>query len=181
MAIPTVFTVLWCAGTVWSTVGALSGHCGALCCHVVLHKFVGPPLFAWRSPVSGTVAGQNPAPPHHFTLEGSHSNPRAPSFNVGATPLRRRCRILDLQLVFVFSLWWPQCWRDPSEEVVQDFGPSTCFCFLTVVATMLTRENEGSKKSVRKVVQDFVHQQSRFITTVSFRVQSRFITTVSFQ
>ena len=24
---------------------------------------------------------------------------------------------------------------------------------------MLTRENEGSKKSVRKVVQDFVHQQ----------------------
>ena len=62
-----------------------------------------------------------------------------------------------------------QCWRDPSEEVVQDFGPSTCFCFLTVVATMLTRENEGSKKSVRKVVQDFVHQQSRFITTVSFQ------------
>ena len=52
-----------------------------------------------------------------------------------------------------------QCWRDPSEEVVQDFEPSTCFCFLTVVATMLTRENEGSKKSVRKVVQDFVHQQ----------------------
>ena len=98
MAIPTVFTVLWCAGTVWSTVGALSGHCGALCCHVVLHKFVGPPLFAWRSPVSGTVDGQNPAPPHHFTLEGSHSNPRAPSFNVGATPLRRWCRILDLQL-----------------------------------------------------------------------------------
>ena len=34
---------------------------------------------------------------------------RAPSFNVGATPLRRWCRILDLQLVFVFSLWWPQC------------------------------------------------------------------------
>ena len=109
VAIPTVFTVLWCAGTVWSTVGALSGHCGALCCHVVLHKFVGPPLFAWRSPVSGTVDGQNPAPPHHFTLEGSHSNPRAPSFTVGATPLRRWCRILDLQLVFVFSLWWPQC------------------------------------------------------------------------
>ena len=54
-------------------------------------------------------ARQNPAPPHHFTLEGSHSNPRAPSFNVGATPLRRWCRILDLQLVFVFSLWWPQC------------------------------------------------------------------------
>ena len=72
--------------------------------------------------------------------------------NVGATPLRRWCRILDLQLMFVFSLWWPQCWRDPSEEVVQDFGPSTCqcwrdpseevvqdfgpstyFCFLTVV------------------------------------------------
>ena len=50
----------------------------------------------------------------------------------GVTPLRRWCRILDLQLVFVFSLWWPQCWRDPSEEVVQDFGPSTCFCFLTV-------------------------------------------------
>ena len=49
-------------------------------------------------------------------------------------------------------------WRDPSEEVVQDFGPSTCFCFLTVVAPMLTRENEGSKKSVRKVVQDFVHE-----------------------
>ena len=24
---------------------------------------------------------------------------------------------------------------------------------------MLTRENEGSKKTVRKVVQDFVHQQ----------------------
>ena len=24
---------------------------------------------------------------------------------------------------------------------------------------MLTRENEGSKKSVRKAVQDFVHQQ----------------------
>ena len=85
---------------------------------------VGPPLLAWRNPVSGTVDGQNPAPPHHFTLEGSHSNPRA-----------------------------------PSEEVVQDFGPSTCFCFLTVVAPMLTRENEGSKKSVRKVVQDFVHQQ----------------------
>ena len=63
----------------------------------------------WRNPVSGTVDGQNPAPPHHFTLEGSHSNPRAPSFNVGATPLRRWCRILDLQLVFVFSLWWPQC------------------------------------------------------------------------
>ena len=42
---------------------------------------------------------------------------------------------------------------------MQDFGPSTCFCFLTVVAPMLTRENEGSKKSVRKVVQDFVHQQ----------------------
>ena len=81
------------------------------------------------------------------------------------TPLRRWCRILDLQLVFVFSLWW----RDPSEEVVQDFGPSTCFCFLTVVAPMLTRENEGSKKSVRKVVQDFVHQQSRFITTISFQ------------
>ena len=52
---------------------------------------------------------------------------------------------------------------------MQDFGPSTCFCFLTVVATMLTRENEGSKKSVRKVVQDFVHQQSRFITTVSLQ------------
>ena len=95
---------------------------------------LGPPLFAWRNLVSGTVDGQNPAPPHHFTLEGSHSNPRAPSFNVGVTPLRRWCRILDLQLVFVFSLWWPQCWRDPSEEVVQDFGPSTCFCFLTVVA-----------------------------------------------
>ena len=82
---------------------------------------------------SHTVDGQNPAPPHHFTLEGSHSNPRAPSVNVGATPLRRWCRILDLQLVFVFSLWW----RDPSEEVVQDFGPSTCFCFLTVVARPL--------------------------------------------
>ena len=52
-----------------------------------------------------------------------------------------------------------QCWRDPSEEVVQDFGPSTCFNFLTVMAPMLTRENEGSKKTVRKVVQDFVHQQ----------------------
>ena len=202
MAIPTVFTGFWCAGTVWSTVGALSGHCGALCRHVVpgcvvcagvkamvapghdgallcllsptpcvllwlllltlqlffytwhnplspasqvcsscvigftssLKYCLGPPLFAWRNLVSGTVDGQNPAPPHHFTLEGSHSNPRAPSFNVGVTPLRRWCRILDLQLVFVFSLWWPQCWRDPSEEVVQDFGPSTCFCFLTVVA-----------------------------------------------
>ena len=30
-----------------------------------------------------TVDGQSPAPPHHFTLEGSHSNPRAPSVNVG--------------------------------------------------------------------------------------------------
>ena len=117
----------------------------------------------------------------------------APSFNVGATPLRRWCRILDLQLVFVFSLWWPNVapsfngatplrrwcrildlqlvfvfslWRDPSEEVVQDFGPSTCFCFLTVVAPMLTRENEGSKKSVRKVVQDFVHQQYGVSTTL---------------
>ena len=177
MAIPTVFTGLWCAGTVWSTVGALSGLCGALCRHVVpgcvvragvkamvapghdgallcllsptpcvllwlllltlqlffytwhnplspasqvcsscvigftssLKYCVGPPLFAWRNLVSGTVDGQNPAPPHHFTLEGSHSNPRAPSFNVGVTPLRRWCRILDLQLVFVFSLWWPQC------------------------------------------------------------------------
>ena len=45
-----------------------------------------------------------------------------------------------------------QCWHDPFEEVVQDFGPSTCFCFLTLVAPMLTRENEGSKKSVHKVV-----------------------------
>ena len=52
-----------------------------------------------------------------------------------------------------------QCWRNPFEEVVQDFGHSTCFCFLTVVAPILTRENEGSKKSVRKVVQDCVHQQ----------------------
>ena len=121
MAIPTVFTVLWCAGTVWSTVGALSGHCGALCCHVVLHKFVGPPLFAWRNPVSGTVDGQNPAPPHHFTLEGSHSNPRAPSFNVGETPLRRWCRILDLQLVFVFSLFVGPplfAWRNPVSGTV---------------------------------------------------------------
>ena len=50
-------------------------------------------------------------------------------------------------------------WRDPSEEVVQDFGLSTCFNFLTVVAPLLTRENEGSKKTVRKVMQDFVHQQ----------------------
>ena len=112
-------------------------------------------------------------------------------------------QILDLQLVFVFSLCWrdsisEDLWcrildlqlvfshcgghngRDPSEEL-QEFGPNvlhcggvtparslwcrildpTCFCFLTVVAPMLTRENEGSKKSVRKVVQDFVHQQSR--------------------
>ena len=46
---------------------------------------------------------------------------------------------------------------------MQDFGPSTCFCFPTLVAPMLTRENEGSKKSVRKVVQDFVHQQ--YVTT----------------
>ena len=106
-----------------------------------------------------TVDGQNPAPPHHFTLEGSHSNPRAPSFNVGATPLRRWCRILDLQLVFVSSLWWPQCcpliqcWRDPSEEVVQDFGPSTCFCFLTVVAQCcpLIQWRDPSEE----VVQDF--------------------------
>ena len=52
-----------------------------------------------------------------------------------------------------------QCWRNPSEEVVQDFGPSTCFIFLTAVAPMLTRENEGSKKTVHKMVQDFVHQQ----------------------
>ena len=52
---------------------------------------------------------ENPAPPHHFTLEGSHSNPRPPSLNVGATPLRRRRRILDLRLVLIFSLWWPQC------------------------------------------------------------------------
>ena len=28
---------------------------------------------------------------------------------------------------------------------------------------MLTRENEGSKRSVRKVVQDFVHQQYIYI------------------
>ena len=49
------------------------------------------------------VDGQNPAPPHHFTLEGSHSNPRAPSFNVVATPLRaarklcaKWCRILSI-------------------------------------------------------------------------------------
>ena len=28
---------------------------------------------------------------------------------------------------------------------------------------MLTRENEGSKKSVRKVVQDFVHHAHRFL------------------
>ena len=69
-----------------------------------LHKY--PDVFDMYM---STVDGQNPAPPHHFTLEGSHSNPRAPSFNVGATPLRRRCRILDLQLVFVFSLWWPRC------------------------------------------------------------------------
>ena len=70
---------------------------------------------------------------------------------------------------FCFLTVVAQCCRDPSEEVVQDFGPSTCFCFLTVVAPMLARENEGSKKSVRKVVQDFVHQQSRFMTTVSFQ------------
>ena len=44
-------------------------------------------------------------------------------------------------------------------EVVQDFGPSTCFAFPTVVAPMLSRENEGSKKTVWKVVQDVVHQQ----------------------
>ena len=29
---------------------------------------------------------------------------------------------------------------------------------------MLTRENEGSKKSVRKVVQDFVHQEQYVLT-----------------
>ena len=53
---------------------------------------------------------------------------------------------------------------------MQDFGPSTCFCFLTAVAPMLTRENEGSKKSVRKVVQDFVHQQyhTKLISCLSF-------------
>ena len=79
-------------------------------CHW-LHKFF--KILSWSTavclaqPVSGTVDGQNPAPPHHFTLEGSHSNPRAPSFNVGATPLRRWCRILDLQLVFVFSTLGP--------------------------------------------------------------------------
>ena len=59
---------------------------------------------------------------------------------------------------------WPQCWRDPSEEVVQDFVPSTCFNVLTVVAPMSARENEGSKKTVRNVVQDFAHQQFGFIT-----------------
>ena len=37
MAIPTVFTGFWCAG---STVGALSGHCGAQCCHVVPGRVV---------------------------------------------------------------------------------------------------------------------------------------------
>ena len=33
---------------------------------------------------------------------------------------------------------------------------------------MLTRENEGSKKSVRKVVQDFVHQQYVFLVGTGF-------------
>ena len=44
------------------------------------------------------VKGQNP-------LAWSHSNPPVPSFNVGAIPLRRRCRILDLQFVLFSSLW----------------------------------------------------------------------------
>ena len=35
---------------------------------------LGPPLFAWRNLVSGTVDGQNPAPPHHFTLDFGPSN-----------------------------------------------------------------------------------------------------------
>ena len=48
--------------------------------------------------------------------------------------------------------------RIPAQPL-QDFGPSACFNFLTVVAPMLTREEEGSKKTVHEVVQDFVHQQ----------------------
>ena len=49
--------------------------------------------------------------------------------------------------------------RNPTPPL-QDFGPSTATLrILTVVAPMLTRESEGSKKTVREVVQDFVHQQ----------------------
>ena len=34
------------------------------------------------------------------------------------------------------------------EEVVQDFGPSTCFTFRTVVAPMLTRENPRAARKL---------------------------------
>ena len=73
--VPTVFTVLWCAGTVWSM--------------STVYCVCSPPQ----------VDGQNPAPPHHF-MEGSHSNPRAPSFNVGETPLRRWRRRVLYRLTF---------------------------------------------------------------------------------
>ena len=60
-----------------------------------------------------------------------------------------------------------QCWRDSSEEVVQDFGPSTCFNFLTVVAPMLYNEGERAVSL-------------RYYSLVSLLCSTQLVVTVSF-
>ena len=78
----------------------------------------------WQSSVVHFVVllihGQNLAPSHYFTLfQGRIAAP---------VPLSR--------------------WRDP-EEVVQDFGLSTCFTFLTVVAPMFWRTRAARKRCAK--------------------------------
>ena len=106
VAIPTVFTGFWCAGTVWSTVGALSGHCGALCCHVVPGCVVCAGVKAMVAPGhdGALLCLLSPTPCPSLALVTQRCN--SSSIRGTTLCLRRWCKILDLQLVFVFSLCW---------------------------------------------------------------------------